>query len=134
MYQKNLTLIKKVINIYRNKYKQINKTMTVQERYDKAINAYLKAFEKQTETELEFRIGLDGAMFADYSLDFTTIKYIVDHKKSFEELVRWYDFIMVFHEKCNPTFMVYNKLEQDYNNLNVYYSQNEFILYTLLNK
>ena len=108
--------------------------MNLKERYNKIVDAYIKAFEKQTGLELELKMANECFQFADYYISFSDIKYIVDNKISYETFAAWYDFIMVFHEKCNPNLNTYCKLEQDYKELNVYYTQNEFILYTLLNK
>lgn len=78
------------------------------ERYETLANDYLSEFVKQTgiEDDAPFWVGNDVggcACVADYFVDYTTIRYVVDGKMSFEDFDEWYCY-------CNEVKMVDDSL------------------------
>ena len=66
-------------------------------RYEDLANDYLTEFIKQTGIEEDAPFWVGGevagiACVADYFVDYTTIRYVVDGKMSFEDFDEWYNY------------------------------------------
>jgi len=85
----------------------------LKENYKKAVDAYIKEFEKNYEVTLDYWIGDDVAMFGDESYDFKEIKYMIDNSIKYEYLYNWFYFIVEFGKKCFFNFDSYCRLRRD---------------------
>jgi len=88
----------------------------LQNNYKKAVNAYIKEFEKKHEIQFDFWIGdLIGEVccFGDYTFNFSDIKYVIDNSISFEYLSDWYWFVAEYGKKCYYNLNAYCKLRKD---------------------
>ena len=92
------------------------KPTTLQNNYNKAINAYIKIFEEVHDILFEGWVGNDigtVALFADYYIDFSDIKYSIDNNVRFDILIEWYDFTLRHHPKHQINLNAYFKLRRD---------------------
>ena len=82
--------------------------------YKKAVDAYIKEFEKKHEIDFDFWIGdLVGEVcaFGDYTFNFSDIKFVIDNSISFDYLSHW-DWFVEFN-KCYYSLNSYCKLRKD---------------------
>jgi hypothetical protein len=101
----------------------------LQEDYIKAVDAYIKEFEKKYEVELDFWVAnnVGGvAMFGDEYYDFTDIKYVIDNNIKYKYLYDWYYFLCEFGQKCHINLPSYCKLRRDAENDNKYFNLHNF--------
>lgn len=102
---------------------------TLLENYIKAVDAYIKEFEKIYKVEMDFWVGdeVGGVgMFGDEAYNFSDIKYVIDNSIKYEYLYDWYYYIVDFGKKCFLNLHSYCKLRSEAENQNEHFNLENF--------
>lgn len=116
--------------------KKSERINTLSDEYNKAVNAYIKEFEKAHDVQIDYWVGdeVGGlAVFGDEFYEFKDIKYVIDKEIQYEHLYDWYYFLVSYGEKCFINLDSYCRLRRDAENKNSFFDLNSFekdLIYT----